>query len=127
MENKVKLNRTKLKGLQTQIAKLESEISLSKGDISTKQKELSIKTKSLSELKSELQRLQGNNGLIVSEHAILRYLERCKGLNISEVVDEIKNETIMDLYDKLGGSGTYPCEAFKAILKNNIIVTIEEL
>ncbi len=115
----------KLKGLQTQINKLESEISLKKGDISTKQRELGVKIRRLSELNSELKKLQGNKELIVSEHAIIRYLERCRGVNIGEVIAEIKNETITGLYEKLGGSGIYPCDEFKAVVKNNIIVTIE--
>lgn len=122
-----KTDTTKLKGLQTQIKKLESEISLIKGDISTKQRELNIKIKRLIELNIELHKLQENKEIIVSEHAIIRYLERCRGLNIGEVIEEIKNDTIMDLYEKLGGSGVYPCDTFKAVVKNNTIVTIEAL
>lgn len=120
-----KADTTKLKGLQTQINKLESEISLTKGDISTKQRELNIKTKRLNELNTELRKLQGNKELIVSEHAIIRYMERCRGIDIGEVIEEIKNETITGLYEKLGGSGVYPCDEFKAVVKNNIVVTIE--
>lgn len=47
--------------------------------------------KRIAEIDKELAELQlPSNGLIVSEHALLRYLERYKGINLDTIAEEIK-------------------------------------
>lgn len=115
----------KLKGIQSQISKIESEIELDKIQISTSQKQLNNKKKRLNELREMAKSLATKKELIVSEHAILRYLERVKGICLNDIIDQIKNEEVMSIYNKLGNSGKYPCCDFTAVVKNNVIVTIE--
>lgn len=115
----------KIKGIQTQICQLESDIELDKMQISTTQKQMTTKQRRLSELKAMEKALTTKKELIVSEHAILRYLERVCGLNIEDTISRIKNDQILSIYNQLGNSGKYPCDEFSAVVRDNVIVTIE--
>lgn len=113
-----------LKGLQSQVNKMKAEIDLDQSDLVNKQRLLSYKRKALKELKDKIDSFSANKELIVSEHAILRYLERVQGIDTDKVVASIKNDTIMGLYEKLGGNGKYPCDDFTAVISNNVVTTI---
>lgn len=121
------IDKSKLKGLETQISKLKSEVDLDKLQLSTIQKSIKSKVERIKELERKLNKLKGSSKLIVSEHAILRYLERIKGLDTNEVIESILNEDLLEVYTKLGtSSGKFPCNDFKVVIKNNVIVTIED-
>lgn len=88
------IDKTKLKGLQSQISKLKSDIDLDRAQLSTIQKGINSKLARIKELEKEFKKLGQNNELIVSEHAILRYLERVKELDLEEVTNSILNEKL---------------------------------
>lgn len=118
---------TTLKGLQTQLAKIEGEIMSLKVDISNRNKELTTKLKIIDELKNKIESFKKKKGKkpIVSEHALLRYCERVKGIDFSEIENEILNESVMGMVDKLGGSGAYPnSNGYQVKMKDNVVVTI---
>lgn len=118
--------KTKLKGLQSQISKLKSDIDLDRAQLSTIQKGINSKLARIKELEKEFKKLSQNNELIVSEHAILRYLERVKELDLEEVTNSILNEKAMELYEKLeNSSGKYPADGFNLVIKDNVVITIE--
>lgn len=120
------IDKTKLKGLQSQISKLKSDIDLDRAQLSTIQKGINSKLARVKELEKEFKKLGQNNELIVSEHAILRYLERVKELDLEEVTNSILNEKAMELYEKLGNSsGKYPADGFNLVIKDNVVITIE--
>lgn len=120
------IDKTKLKGLQSQISKLKSDIDLDRAQLSTIQKGINSKLARIKELEKEFKKLSQNNELIVSEHAILRYLERVKELDLEEVTNSILNEKAMELYEKLGNSsGKYPVDGFNLVIKDNVVITIE--
>ena len=63
--------------------------------------------------------------LIISEHAIIRYLERVKQFDLDKIKNEIlteENETLM----RNLGNGKYPIKNTKhrAVLKDGVIVTV---
>jgi hypothetical protein len=61
---------------------------------------------------------------IITEHAILRYLERYKGIDIEKIKKEILPEHVLKqiLFLK---SGSFPInELIKIIVRNKIIVTV---
>lgn len=63
-------------------------------------------------------------GLSLTEHAILRYLERVHGLNINEVQDKILTEELKAMVEKLG-NGKYPIgHGVRAVVRNNAIISI---
>ncbi len=64
--------------------------------------------------------------LIVSEHALLRYLERIEGMDLDRVRKIILDMQIVDCHKKLGNNGEYPSldSSFKVKIKNNVITTV---
>lgn len=64
--------------------------------------------------------------LIVSEHAILRYLERIEGLDLDRVRKILLDPQIIDCHKKLGNNGEYPSldSSFRVKIKNNVITTV---
>ena len=117
-----------LKGLESQLARLESDLATCKSIIREKNIELNAIQKNISKVKDLIESLTINEELIVSEHAVLRYLERVQGQKIEDIQSEILTDTFKKLAKTLG-DGKIPLDkhpAFSAIIKNGIIVTIIE-
>lgn len=114
-----------IKKLNSQITKLSADIAAIKIEIATKQRELSEKVRSVNILRDEIRKLEGNNKVKLSEHAIVRYLERVKGVDISSIEQEIITEELLSLVNSLGGTGTYPSKnGYSIIVKNNTVTTV---
>ena len=117
-------NQTTLKGLQTRKSKVDAEIQLISTDVNSKKKELTNKKHLSNSLKQQIDKLKSDD-LIISEHAILRYIERVIGLDMDELKAKILDESIISYHKELG-SGVYPLSNTdrKAVIKQNTIVTI---
>ncbi|MDD5201980.1 MAG: hypothetical protein PHH41_02440, partial [Sulfurimonas sp.] len=83
--------------------------------------------KQLAQLKKyqeELLTLQmDSKEIIISEHAILRYLERVYKLNITKLYKEIVTPKVQEQIKEFG-NGTYSVEAFSIKVVDNVVVTI---
>jgi len=77
-------------------------------DMVTKQKEYENKKKIIDELQFKIDKLEKPTTPEVSEHAILRYVERVLDINIENIKKEILSEDVVDMVKKLGGNGGYP-------------------
>mgnify|MGYP006885815035 CR=1 FL=1 len=75
-------------------------------------------------LESQIANLKRDKKLIVTEHALLRYCERVLGINLKEVEAEILSPEIIELVEKLGGTGQYPNRDFKVVIKDFVITTV---
>lgn len=66
-----------------------------------------------------------NKKLTVSEHAIIRYVERVLGINIEDIENKILNQTTCHLVEELG-NGRYPCNngKFMIVVKDGCVVTV---
>lgn len=82
-----------LKGLESQLARLESDLATCKSIIREKNIELNAIQKNISKVKDLIESLTINEELIVSEHAVLRYLERVQGQKIEDIQSEILTDT----------------------------------
>lgn len=114
----------KIKSIETQLNKIKSEKDILKLEISNKQRELSLKDRLINELTDELNKLKEVKTLRISEHAILRYLERIKNLNIKDIEEDILSSDVKNLVKVLGGSGSYPNKDYKVIIKDYVVTTI---
>ena len=67
----------------------------------------------------------GNGKIIVSEHAILRYLERVRGINMDEVKRSILPDGVKHMIKTLG-DGVFPsgAGAHSVRVKGNVVVTV---
>lgn len=115
----------KLKRHETQLRKLDEEIRgihRQKGSLDNRLKEY---TEKRNKIISAIQEMKRAHKLIVSEHAILRYLERINGINIEEISEKIASEEIKKAYG-VAGNGTYNFDGFNVVIRDNIVVTIED-
>ncbi len=86
--------RMKLKELQIRLPEKENEFKAFQSQTVLKQKELQQLRNDILDLQSDLTSRKGNIG--VSDHAVLRYLERKFNLDIESIRDEILTPTIRD-------------------------------
>lgn len=112
-----------LKQLRTRISKQRAESEVLKDEVRDAQRKASESRRKLSGLEDQLREAQ-NTELIVTEHAILRYLERVVGLNLDEVKNKILTDTIRAQTKALGRSGRFPNDGFKVIMENGAVTTV---
>ena len=82
-----------LKSLQGRRDKMRQVISICESEVRDKHKELNQKNKELNDKKKQLNLILKNikdiedrrKNVVISEHAILRYLERVKGFNLEDI------------------------------------------
>lgn len=113
-----------LKSLQTQFSELTSEISATSNKIKTLNIERRVKKKRCDQLKKQIEEFKVSGDTIISEHAILQYLQRVKEVDIEAIKKEILNDNVRSMIEKLGKSGRYPNKDFQLVLKDNVVVTI---
>lgn len=118
-------NKELLKGYKTQLTKLEAEVSLSKQELGAKQKQHQVKINELNNLKKKIDSIESDKGITVSEHAILRYMERIQKIDIKAIEKEIISDEVLKMIETLGNTGSYPNKDFKLVIKNGTVVTIE--
>lgn len=90
-------------------------VNSTKADIAQKQKELSGYEKEIKQLKAKK--------IIVSEHSMLRYLQRVYKLDLKKIEDEILNESVKTAVQNFG-DGKYTVGEFTVRVKNNILLTV---
>jgi hypothetical protein len=61
--------------------------------------------------------------VIVSEHAILRYVERVMGIDLDEIKRKIAPDSLEELTQKLP-SGRFPVNGFAVRVKDRVVTTI---
>lgn len=117
--------REELKKLESMKSSLKAEISSLELEEKGLKEELSIKKARLNTLNQRIKNLGAKKGLTVSEHAILRYLERVEGLDLKEIEEKILPESEKPKIRTLG-NGHYPINKgeFKIIVKDGVVVTL---
>lgn len=115
---KLKMLNTKKKLLAQNMEKLQLEIRRLRV-------QLADYSQQMREMNEEIDKLTGKPGIKVSEHCLLRYLERVKGIDIHELEREILCEQVLGLVESLGVNGTFPAAGFSVVLKNGTAITIK--
>jgi len=117
------MNAQRYKHLQVRKTQLESEIAELKKSVDAQKKDLDNKVRSLQEVEKEA-RLVLNVKPVISEHAILRYVERVLGVDIKAIEDEILSPKIINAIETLH-SGKIPFKnGMTLVVKDKTIVTI---
>lgn len=60
----------------------------------------------------------------ISDHAIVRYLERKMGLDVETIRKSILESELPAMVGALGGSGKFPVNGYQVVLKDYTVVTI---
>ncbi|TQV82837.1 hypothetical protein [Aliikangiella coralliicola] len=75
------------------------------------------------EIKEDIKSLE-KSMVGITDHAVLRYLERVKGLDVAEIKKQILDENMEMIIEKMG-NGKYPvCNGVKAVVKDKTVVTV---
>lgn len=124
MKNLAIKQKEELKKLQSLLIKQKSEIDLIRRERQLINERLSVAERNLKNTEEELKKLKTGNKIIVSEHAVLRYLERTMELDLKAVENEILSKEVVSQYRTLG-NGKYPVSnGCKAVIKDNVVLTI---
>jgi hypothetical protein len=114
-----------LKHLQTQISESSTALQCLEKERLAICEKIQREKGILESLKSKIKQFQGGSGIVVSEHAILRFIERVYGLNMEEAKALILPKEIVPLIEKLGRNGDFPVnDTHRVRVKNGIVVTI---
>ena len=113
-----------LKKLNTLQVKLQSEIEAIKIEREILNNKLQNAERNLGKIREEIKKLKEGNKIIVSEHAMLRYIERVLGINLKEIEKRILTDEVKEQY-KIVGNGRFPInDEFRALIRDNVVVTI---
>lgn len=122
----IKKNSSTAKELNSQLKILEGKIDAKKSEVANSQKELELMKKNAEEIRNKISSLGNVKRPVVSEHAMLRYLERVKKIDMKTYENEILSDKVLKMIADLGGNGAYPHEGgFQLVMKNNVVVTIK--
>jgi len=118
------LNSSRIKAIQVQIAKIEEDIKRYNNDISDIQMNITTKQQQIKNYKAELTKLQtASKDIIISEHAIVRYVERVLKIDMDKLSKEIISDEFKKSVAKLG-NGTYTHNNHFIKVVDNVIVTV---
>lgn len=111
-----------LKGLQTRLSKLEGDCKSLAENAKQAQKDHHSCLNRIKAIKTEIESFIEKE-IIVTEHAVLRYLERVMGFDMALVSKSILTDDVKLMISKMG-DGKYPIDGAKIIVKNNTIVSV---
>ena len=113
-----------LKKLNALQVKLQSEIEAIKIEREILNNKLQSAERNLGKIREEIKKLKEGNKIIVSEHAMLRYIERVLGIDLKEIERRILTDEVKEQY-KIVGNGRFPInDEFRALIRDNVVVTI---
>lgn len=114
-----------LKGLQSQLQKEQATEKALKVEVSNAQRKLSQCQDTIKSLTKQIQALQNESPKpIVSEHAILRYLERVHGLDLDEVRAAMMGNGTQEAI-AFAKTGKVKKDGVTFVVQNNVVVTVE--
>ena len=119
-------NLSKIKHLKSQLKNMKPELEVLKMDYINRQRIYSNKANQIKIIEKQIKELESVKEIQLSEHAIIRYLERVKGFDMQEIKDLIITDDLKKQVETLGGNGVFPLgNTGKTIrLKNYTIITI---
>lgn len=113
-----------LKRLITQRGELEAEIESLNQRRSIIDHDINRRKSDLRNIHDQIASLKAlEKGIVVSEHAILRYLERVCGIDMEKIKQEILPESTQRMVMTLG-NGTYPASSHKVKIKDGVAITV---
>ena len=106
---------------------ISKEVSKLQSDLERTQRNLDNKLSQLDSVQKEVTRLE-NNELDVSDHAIVRYMERIMGIDTQMIRDAILTESVRQMHLKLG-DGKYPAavendDHCTVVIRSGVVITL---
>ncbi len=84
------------------------------------------KKKELERVKDEIKKLSDSlpKSVTISDHAMLRYLERVKNVNLQEIEKEILTDSIIQSITQLNTCRLITKAGYKLVVKNRNVITV---
>src|SRR4051812_26265892 len=125
MENAI-ITSSKLKELNSRLDKKKAEkavLQIQLRDLKNKDRNLD---REIDGIVREIGKYKQKEGLTVSEHCIIRYLQRVELIPVEDVPGKIITEELKRIHSILG-NGEFPLgdTGYSVIIKNNVIITIK--
>ncbi len=116
----------RLKALETQLSDAKAKKSMVLSQIEEKQRVCSKLKKEIRAINLSIEQLKNKNQgkTIISEHCMLRYIERVLGINMQEIEQKILSESDKINIKNLGQNCTYSKDGFKVKIKDGVAVTV---
>jgi hypothetical protein len=113
-----------LKQLAVRRDQVERRLKALREELSVLDQKMRTEQRDLGSIDAQMSRLkQKNKVIVISEHAILRYLERVKGVDIEATKREIMPPSAAKAAQALG-PGEYQAGTHSIKVKDNVVVTI---
>ena len=117
------LNSSKIKSIQVQITKIEEEIKNYNLQLQNINLDITTKKEQIKKYQSELNKLKISDEIIISEHAIVRYIERVMKIDMEKLHSEIISKDFQNTLKNLG-NGTYPYKNHLLKIVDNVVITV---
>lgn len=112
--------------LKSRRNKLAAERTALNREVEDIQRRLKDNKEKLASLDKQLKKLEEDGDLYLSDHALLRYLERVEGIDLEAMRSAILNEKLIQMHETLG-SGKFPIPGIpgaKVVIRGSAIVSI---
>lgn len=116
----------KIKELRQRCNNAQMEANITKANMVAIQRDYIAKKKLAEQLERELTLLiKLSNAPLVSDHALIRYMERVLGVDFENIKRDIVSEDVMKILNIVGASGKIPHkDGYILVIKDGTIVTI---
>lgn len=118
----------KLSTLEARLNNYKSIRGQLKGEIGEKQKLLSKHDVSIKNIEDQIKKalvLNVNKSIVITDHAVLRYVERVLCVNIDDIKNTIITEESEALIRSFNGNGGFPISNKIGVVKNYKVITIK--
>lgn len=117
---------TAIKQIKEELKEIDKEINKLLIDRASLESKLKAKVDKKAELEEKIESIKKQSGQVtLSDHAILRYLERVEKVDVEAVRKKILTGQLKEFVAVVGNNGKFPIKGGKAIIKNGVIVTVE--
>jgi hypothetical protein len=103
---------------------MQSDAEIIKSKLTSIQKEYEQKLKSINELQQKIKVYNADENIRISEHAILRYIERVNNVDLKNIQKEILDDDVIRCSKMMGGTCTIHKEKYSVVIKDCVVVTI---
>lgn len=110
-----------LKRLQTLLVKQKSDIEIIEKEKVILEERLDVAKKGLEKINKEISSIKKNSKLILSEHAMLRYLERSLKIDLKDIEAEIITDNLRTQYKMLGNGIKFAFTVRQQVFRHDTI------
>ena len=113
-----------LKGLQVRLEKARGTLTSAKAALADAQRKVNDAQKDVANLEEQVKGFT-ESAPVVTEHALLRYVERVMGIDLEAARSDILNPSRMAVIKAMGSGKLEMPNGNKLVFKNRAVVTIE--